>query len=805
MANKILIGADQTAPLYTFTDATIRTVSCVLSSALSGDELAIDQLLPTVYSEAYIHVRFVPAGSTGLITADGYTFMCYPGTGFLDKLPYGTPIWYYSDDVLIGKFYSKRVVRSGKTWFDITAVSFVGILDGQQHNGGIYTGQTFQTVAADIMGSSAIFSCSDEVAAIKVYGWLPIDTRRANLHQLLFACGVMLDKDISGDIYFRFPDANTVKDVPDNRIFLGGNVDYMTPATRADVTEHTFIASQADQTVTLFDNTDASGEADHSFVSFQEPCHDLASTGSIVIHESGVNYAIISGTGTLTGKQYTHITKTITAESSGSGEEKAVTVTEATLVSVANSENVAKRILSYYSAARTIQSDMIVHDEKPGDQIRFSNPFGDPETAFLASMDVNASSFLRASCELVTGYVPSGNGNNYNKSVVLTGSGEWESPVTGDILVTIIGAGSGASGGHAGGAADSYDFNWGLQSDSIGSDYIGYLLHYLSSGSGECLLRRTMPDTYNYTIPGGKTPGVGGAPGTPGKGGKVLTIKMHVTKGQKISYSCGVGGEGGIGEKITSLRDDGLMVNDVEWTEAAPGWNDESWDPKWTVSEATDGEDGTDTTFGPYSSANGFRQDYGYLDILTGILYASTGDDGNTGGDGNLGGAVSNTPDRTVYPSNITDAIFDAITVKDGNGVSPGRCGKGTWEQFDELDIVKRFASGGGGTSGTAYNAVGLPGGSVDSENEYIEYPLKTPGIGVKGANADMPTDCTVIGKGGTAGHGGGGGSCAGDLWTEFRGGWSGYNISRFGGLGGDASKGGKGGPGGIVIYLKEE
>ena len=92
MANKILIGADQTAPLYTFTDATIRTVSCVLSSALSGDELAIDQLLPTVYSEAYIRVRFVPSGSSGLRTADGKRFMVYPGLDFLDKLPYGTPI-----------------------------------------------------------------------------------------------------------------------------------------------------------------------------------------------------------------------------------------------------------------------------------------------------------------------------------------------------------------------------------------------------------------------------------------------------------------------------------------------------------------------------------------------------------------------------------------------------------------------------------------------------------------------------------------------------------------------------------------
>ena len=802
MANKILIGSDIGSPIYEFTNASIESCSVVLSSALSGDELAIDQFMPVVYSTAYIQVNFAPSGSTGLVTADGYAFRCYPGTGFLDKLPYGTPIWYYSDDVLIGKFYSKQVVRSGKTWFDITAVSYIGILDGQQHNGGIYTGQTFPTVAADIMGSSAIFSCSDDVASIKVYGWLPIASRRDNRHQLIFACGVMLDKDSNGKIYFHFPNIDTTTDVPDSRIFLGGNVDYMTPATRADVTEHTFISSAADVATTLFDNTDASGEAAHTFVSFQNPCHDLTATGSVMIHESGVNYAIISGTGTLTGKEYTHITKTVTATTPGNGEEKAVTVTDATLVSVANSENVAKRVLSYYSAARTIRADIKLLGEKPGNQIRFTNPFGDPETAFLSSMDIKASSFLRASCELVTGYVPSGNGNNYNKSIVLTGIGEWESPVTGDILVTIIGAGSGASGGHAGGAADSYDFMWGDHTDSVGSSYIIRLLHYLSDGNGEVVLKRTLPDTNNYTIPGGMNPGKGGTPGTPGKGGKVLTVKMHVTKGQKISYACGIGGEGGIGELVSSLRDDGLMVNDVEWTEADPGFNDESWDKKWEVSEAAEGVDGTDTTFGPYSSANGFRQDYGYLDVLTGVLYASSGDNGSNGSEGSLGGRVSNTPDRTVY--NITDDIFDAITVQDGYGTNPGKCGKSTWLAYDSYDQSKRIAAGGGGTSGPAYNAAGIQGGSVDTENQYLESTLSTPGIGVQGADACIPPDCEIIGKGGTSGNGGGGGSCAGDLWTEFRGAWSNYAIKRLGGLGGKGSKGGKGGPGGIIIYLQE-
>ena len=238
-ADKILIGADRSAPLYSFATENpkeVKRLSCVLSSALSGDELAIDQLLPTVYSEVVLRVPFVPSGSSGLITSDGKLFSVYPGDLPMERLPYGTPIWYYSGDTLIGKFYLKRALRSGKFWVDITAVSAIGILDGQKHYGGIYTGQYFQDVAADIIGGSVAFSCASEVQDIQIYGWLPVDTRRNNLHQLLFSCGVTVSKDADGGMVFGYPDTATVKEVPDSRIFLGGSVDYMTPVTRAEVT-----------------------------------------------------------------------------------------------------------------------------------------------------------------------------------------------------------------------------------------------------------------------------------------------------------------------------------------------------------------------------------------------------------------------------------------------------------------------------------------------------------------------------------------------------------------------------------------
>lgn len=505
MAETILVGADPSSPLYTFENPTIKSCACVLSSSLVGDELAIDQFMPVVYHAGYIRQKLVPAGSSGLVTSDGKQFMCYPGTGFLDKIPYGTPIWYQSDGNLVGKFYTKRILRTGKAYFDILAVSAIGVMDGQQHNGGLYTGQTFATVAADIIGGGYAFSCTDEVAAIQIYGWLPIASRRANLHQLLFACGVMLDKDSNGDLYFRFPDSETYKSIPDNRIFLGGSVDYMTPATTAEVTEHAWLQLSTDETVTLFDNTDGSGAALSTFVAFQQaPVHDLQVSGNLTVESSGVNYAVVSGTGTLTGKKYTHVTKVLRKTVEDPGTEKTVSVTEATLVNIANSENVCQRVLSYYSSARTIQADIVLDRERPGDQISFNNPYNEPEMAFLSSMDVNASSFLRAACELVTGYVPAGGGNNYTQVVVLTGTGNYQFPTGTKMAVAVLI--SAGDGGWSGGK---------------GADATGHK-HFDSE----------------------RKAGVGGVAGVAGSGGKILSVKLENPTGI-FAYSCGTKGLGG--------------------------------------------------------------------------------------------------------------------------------------------------------------------------------------------------------------------------------------------------------------------
>lgn len=772
MSAKIIVG-DPASPLAVYQGDDVKTCTCVMYSALSGEELAIDQLLPVVYSAAYVRVRFVPAGSTGLRTADGYIFTVFPADIRPDAIPYGTPARLYDGDTLIGKFYFSKAARTSETHFSLTAVSGVGILDGQTHYGNIYTGQTFREVAQEIINGAFAFTCAEDVAAIPIFGWLPISTRRANLHQLLFATGVMLRKDASGEVYFRFPDTVTQINVPDNRIFYGGEVDYLTPATGADVTEHTFIALGSDEQVTLYNNTQSGEAAEDVFVSFQDaPIHDLQTTGTIEIRESGVNYAVVSGLGTLVGRKYTHVTRVLskTVQSRATGQEKTATVSQATLVNATNSRNVLERVLSYYASARRIRSDIVLADEKPGDLIAFNNPYYEPESAFLAQMEISSGSFLRAALELITGYVPSGGGNNYTQSVVLTGEGEWVSPIDGRIKIAVIGAGCGATGGNCGGAADGYHLYYDNFEDNSGTYRI---YHIGTDGAIELYQDRTeSPGQFAFLpCPGGTTQGIGGTPGTPGEGGRILVVEINVTKGQKFVYKCGVGGIGGIGQRMVGALKGAENVN-----------------VGFTIEPSKPGTEGSDTTFGPYSSANGVRLRYGYLDVLTNTLYGSIGDNGRPGQSGYLGAPAA-----------------DGV----GQGPNPGKPGAGTWEKDDGdgfPDDEKAFRLGGAGTGGPAYGTAGpKPPEIPDYVNTYGGPDSGAFGLaegGVKGAKPVKPPVPSAYGKGGQAGHGGGGGSCAGAGESQIFGNWGGYNFYRPGGVGGPGSPGGDGAPGCIVISM---
>lgn len=507
--------------------------SAVLENSIGGDELSYDTLSLQIQSDCLTPILFAPSDYDALETSDDETVYCTSGVDLRDYT-YGEPLLWYHDDTLRGRFYVESIKRTGMELFDFACVSAVGLLVNSKHYGGIYSGTLASVVIADIIGGAFAYTIDAALGALPLYGWLPVDTRRGNLHQVLFAIGAAITKDTSGDVVIAPLTDSAPVQLPDKRIYEGGNIDYTTPATGVDVTEHAFAQTPNDTVSTLFEG-EANAAAIMSpsgasltgmIVEFEAPAYDLACEGATIL-ESGVNYAVLSGSVhcVLTGKSYTHTTRTVSLRAdNASGADNIYTSANATLVSLANANRVAQRLMAYYGHAKTVSVGIVTETERPGDAVSFTDPFGDPQSGIIASMDVNLSGVLKADTLLTTNYTPGQWGNNYSTRTLVTEGGNITIPegVT-KLRAVLIGGGDGGGPGADGAAGTKGTAN--------------------DNGTG----------------------GEGGEGGQPGSGGKILIVDMDVTPGQVIAAAIGEGGLPGQAGGATTFgaysSDDGTVVD----------------------------------------------------------------------------------------------------------------------------------------------------------------------------------------------------------------------------------------------------
>ncbi|MCC8089907.1 MAG: hypothetical protein LIO55_00595 [Oscillospiraceae bacterium] len=511
-ANEIIIDEDS------FTDEKIKSGSVSMVASVRGDELEYNTLEAELEFDEKYGTLWIPADADYILTADGMVYTARPyytlSTADPSDYVYGTPVAFYHNGDFIGKFYMSGITRTGKNLYTIKCISAVGLLAKSYHYGGIYRGDKFSEVLSVIIGGTIAYTLDDELADEAVYGWLPIATRRENLRQLLFAMGACIKQDDDGEPFITGFSTDSVSDIADSRVYAGGSVEYPNPKTVVSVSEHQYAEYDSDEEVTLFDGSVTSSQivtpngksVYGSIIKFDEPCHDLSADGTEIL-ESGVNYAILSPSSacTLTGKIYTHTVRQVTRPEYSSGSCE-VAVEDATLVSAANSENVASRLYNYYAGARTVSSDIIVGSERPADAVALYDAYDEYAKGLLASLDITLSSVLKASATVIADYEPGEAGNFYSHEAVLTASGTWTVPsgVT-KIRVALIGGGSGGASG-----ADGTDGEDGSSEDTA----------YQSGG-------------------------VGGAGGAGGTGGNILIATLTVTPGNELAAVIGEGGAGG--------------------------------------------------------------------------------------------------------------------------------------------------------------------------------------------------------------------------------------------------------------------
>lgn len=452
-----------------------------------------------VSGECYI-VRSLLASSLEVETLE---FSVYSTDPTLSQFSVDSEVILSHNSQRIKTFFLQSVSRKSKYIYQFEAVSAAGVLDKRDYYGGIYTGQAVRDVVADICKNFPV-SVASNVAGIKLYGWLPISTRREALAQVLFAISAAFVEDATGNFTVAGLSHEQTREIPESETSENSSIEYISPAIDVIVLEHQYTEGQEE--ITLFEGATSAGD----IITFSEPCHSLVASG-FTITEQGANYAIVSsGSGKLTGKKYVHSTREVKgkrtqARDAGQNESK-IRVEEATLVSLVNSRAVADRLADYYACAERIIADVAYQADDAGDVLSQYHPYdGNMVQTCIESLDITLSGRLLAKMTSLVGYIPPDISQieYYDTFEILTGTGTWTAPKGAkNARAVLIGGGDGGTNGK----------------DGTG----GRNGHVTGNPSAE-----------------GKG-GKGGEPGTPGNGGKILQIEIDAT--QSYAYKSGVGG-----------------------------------------------------------------------------------------------------------------------------------------------------------------------------------------------------------------------------------------------------------------------
>lgn len=719
----------------------LRKASCNLSESLSLSALPIDTLSATVVEETNV--------------TD------------LQEYEYGAVVKYEHNGTLIGKFYLEKIEQTGKWDWTFSCISPIGLLEKDNHWGGVYTGQTAEEVLADVIGGVIPYTIDDGLKTTLVYGWLPKGTRRDNLRNVLFAINARVVKNSSGDCHFISLAEGEPYNLPISKFYLtGGSVTKGAPATQAQITEHSYYQSPGAVVETIFEGV-ATGSSfvtpkgtnvsQATLLEWNKPYYDYQISGSSII-ESGVNYVVISQSAncTITAKAYAHSERVLFRDGDENESPNVVTSDACHLVNLTNSELVADRVIAFYGHAKKTVVDILLTTQKPGDYVSYTTPYGEELTGFIESLDITFSKEMKARATLISGYSPP-IVQTFDNRVVLTGSGQWQVPdgvrkIRYALFQGATGGGPGAKGG-----------------DASGNTTHNYT--YTSSMTGKVTNKASW---YLWGGPGG----TGGAGGTGGTGSRVKEGEMDVTPGQSLSYSCGVGGDG-----------------------ANYG--------------ASTGSEGSVTTLNGVTSADGtFPSVSGWVDVLTGEVYALPGDAGLPGGDG-AGGSEDYTIPDTNDMEEIMGGYVGQTGAYDEDGTlwpgAPTRLGREGYPNHANLPWApKYFTSNSAGNQGASAGYGLGPGGVAgvtqaqpSNRGSYSYRSATAPNGLTPPAPTSVPKKPGVT-KGGRGGYGGGGGSCAGWAGGECNPSDGGSVPTVRGGTPGTGGPGGKGGPGGdgmIIIY----
>jgi hypothetical protein len=300
----------------------------------------------------------------------------------------------YFNGGLIGNFYLKNGAKKSKTDYYMDSHDALGILDGNEYHGGIYTGQLVPAVIANIFEDEDFnYLLSDAFDNVKLYGYIPYTTKRNALVQIAFAIGAVVDtSNYDGVVIYPKQEAKT-GEFASNEVFGGLTLEHSDVVTGVRLTVHDY--QKSDEMAEIYKGVlDGTAEA-----IFTEAYHSLSITGG-TITARGDNYAFITGSGgevVLTGKKYNHFTSTVIKENPNIIFNKNIKeVPDATLVYKGNAVSVLERIYEYYQHAENVVCDVLLSDKVIGQVVDIDTDYDGIKTGTIESVSYSFAGSIKA-------------------------------------------------------------------------------------------------------------------------------------------------------------------------------------------------------------------------------------------------------------------------------------------------------------------------------------------------------------------------------------------------------------------------
>lgn len=284
-------------------------------------------------------------------------------------------------EITCGKYYIDTW-KSGSNVVSLSLIDLIGILDKTKfYDGKIYTGETAGEIIHDIMQSAGVteYTVTDDVAAIPLYGHIPICTHREALQQVVFACGAVASCDRHGDISIRMPERYASRVIGRNRKFIGTTIEMAVYVSGISISYKSY--SLQTDTTEIYNDILPKGS---TVIELSEPyMPDSITTENGTIIEKSTNYVTVlmeeAGKCTVAGRKYESQDLTYTARVAvlDAGEEENIQSYDgATLFNAERVKDVAERLLNYYQLRQIVSLRYLIDEEATGSWVNVQNADG---------------------------------------------------------------------------------------------------------------------------------------------------------------------------------------------------------------------------------------------------------------------------------------------------------------------------------------------------------------------------------------------------------------------------------------------